>query len=573
MKPRTWVLTAAAGLVLADASIVTLALPELLRALDTTIVGVAAVIGVYTVVLALALLPAERLVRARGSVPVAAAGFGLFALASLLCAVSDSLTVLLVGRALQAIGGAAGLVAAFELIQGGTAVGRRHWLGAAVLSSAIGPALGGALTEAFDWRAIFVVQAPVAVAGAAAAGAAAIARSAGADLAGAAANLTRSAARFRLLPAIALALLSAALTAVIFLLVLLLIAGWSISPLAAAATVSVLPLAAFAGARVPGAPLLRAVAGSLLVAAGVLALAWLPNANVAWTFVPQLLAGIGMGMALPAFAGELLPERTTRDAARLLTIRHLGIALVLAILAPLASHQLDVSTERAKERGVALVLDAKLPPQDKLTLAPALLSGVDAAQPRAGLQRALAAHRNDFSGADRRAYDMLAERADGTLIAAVAEAFRLVFLVTGGLALLAAAALLLDRRGAATAATAPVAATARTILPSARWLAGLAALVIVVPAAYAALHASSAPAPITLADPCAGRRLPGAGGITGFLQDRALQALDATACRLHSSREELVLALADPAEAKRFQQRHGTDPRSPGSLIQGLLGP
>jgi MFS family permease len=616
MKPRTWVLTAAAGLVLADASIVTLALPELLRALDTTVVGVAAVIGVYTVVLALALLPAERLVRARGSAPVAAAGFGLFALASLLCAVSDSLTVLLVGRAVQAIGGAAGLVAAFDLIEGGTAVGRRHWLGAAVLSSAIGPALGGALTEAFDWRAIFVVQAPIAViavafvvagervlslrAGGPAAGAAAIARSAGADLAGPGATAapptiegsaeSAASTRFAVLPSVALALLSAALTAVIFLLVLLLIAGWSISPLAAAATVSVLPLAAFGGARVRGAPLTRALAGSLSIAAGVLALAWLPDANVAWTFVPQLLAGIGMGMALPAFAGELLPERTTRDAARLLTIRHLGIALVLAILAPLASHQLDVSTERAKERGVALVLDAKLPPQDKLALAPALLSGVDAEQPRGGLQQALAAHRGDFSGADRRTYDRLAERADETLISAVAEAFRLVFLVTGGLALLAGA-LLLDRRRAATAATARAgasgataragasvatagaAATSRGARRPGPWLAGLAALVIALPAAYAAIHANSAPAPITLADPCAGRRLPGAGGITGFLQDRALQALDATACRLHSSREELVLALADPAEAKRFEQRHGTDPRSPGSLIKGLLSP
>src|ERR1051325_3444513 len=79
MRARSWVVTVAAGLVLADASIVTLALPELLRALDTTVEGVAAVIAVYTLVLAAALLPAERLVRRHGAAAVGAGGFALFA--------------------------------------------------------------------------------------------------------------------------------------------------------------------------------------------------------------------------------------------------------------------------------------------------------------------------------------------------------------------------------------------------------------------------------------------------------------------------------------------------------------
>ena len=130
----------------------------------------------------------------------------------------------------------------------------------------------------------------------------------------------------------------------------------------------------------------------------MLALAWLPSASVAWTFAPQALAGVGMGMALPAFAGELLPERTTREAAQLLTIRHVGIALVLIALAPLIAHRLDVVTERAQEQGVALVLDAKLPPQDKLTLAPALLGGVEAERPRAGLEQALADNGRGYDG-------------------------------------------------------------------------------------------------------------------------------------------------------------------------------
>ena len=61
MRVRHLLITLAAGLALADASVVTLALPDLLVDLHTTVEGVAAVIGVYTVVLALALIPAEPL--------------------------------------------------------------------------------------------------------------------------------------------------------------------------------------------------------------------------------------------------------------------------------------------------------------------------------------------------------------------------------------------------------------------------------------------------------------------------------------------------------------------------------
>ncbi|MDO8210923.1 MFS transporter [Conexibacter sp. CPCC 206217] len=564
MKLRLWLVTAAAGLVLADASIVTLALPELLNALDTTVEGVAAVIAVYTLVLAVALLPAERLMRRVGPRALGTVGFVVFGLASAVCASADSLTPLLIARGVQAIGGAAGLVAAFALIDGGAAAGRRHWLGAAVLSSAVGPALGGALTEAFDWRAIFIVQVPLAAVAALAAlsGRARVAVGPhGTVVHETVVDDAHVTAPIRVLPAIALALLSAALTAVLFLLVLLLVAGWAISPLAAAATVTVLPLAAIAGSRLGGPPRLRAAAGSVLVGGGVLALAWLPDANVAWTFVPQALAGIGMGMALPAFAGELLPERTPHDAAWLLTIRHAGIAIVLIAVAPLIAHQLDTTTERAQERGVALVLDAKLPPQDKLELAPKLLSGVDAEQPRAGLDKALDENRDQFEGDDAAVYDQLAERADETIVTAVGEAFRPAFIIAGALALLAAVALLFTR------------------VPSTQGKRGgspallLAVLALVAPPVYALLHASIAPEPVTIADPCKDRDLPNSGGITGFLQDRVLEAVDAGACRLKVSREELVLALADEASARRFKERHGVDPRSVTSLLGGLLNP
>ncbi len=62
---------------------------------------------------------------------------------------------------MQAAGAAAALVAGFALLRGD-----RLWTAAAVFGTAVGPALGGALTQAFDWRAIFLFQAPVALAAA-----------------------------------------------------------------------------------------------------------------------------------------------------------------------------------------------------------------------------------------------------------------------------------------------------------------------------------------------------------------------------------------------------------------------
>src|SRR5215204_6443684 len=111
----------AAGIALADASIVTLGLPSILVELDTTVEGVALVLGVYTAVLALALPPAAWLCRRYGDAHLGVAGMALFGAASLGCGASDSLGLLLVLRGIQALGGAAALVAAFELLGAGHA--------------------------------------------------------------------------------------------------------------------------------------------------------------------------------------------------------------------------------------------------------------------------------------------------------------------------------------------------------------------------------------------------------------------------------------------------------------------
>ena len=71
--------------------------------------------------------------------------------------------------------------------------------------------------------------------------------------------------------------------------------------------------------------------------------------------------------------------------------------IVLAILAPVATAQLQTATERAILQGAALVLDAQIDPLQKLKLAPALLDQVDVDGPRAGLTRNVEAKRGRAS--------------------------------------------------------------------------------------------------------------------------------------------------------------------------------
>ncbi|HEU4657797.1 MAG TPA: MFS transporter [Capillimicrobium sp.] len=547
-RPSLILVAVAAGLALADASIVALALPPILAELDTTVTGVAAVIGVYTLVLALGIWPAAALARRAGPAHLGAIGLALFAAASLGCAAADSIAVLLAFRALQAAGGAAALVAGFDLMDAGGAEGtrgRRLWVAAAVFGSAAGPAIGGILTELLDWRAIFVAQAPVAVAAAAACWRLRIP-----------ATGARPSAPFAWRPAIALGMLSAALTAILFLLVLELVAGWSVAPIEAALAVSVLPVAALLASRIPGDAGPRAAAGCLLVAAGGASLAFLPDAHLGWTIAPQLLAGAGMGLAFPALAGGMLPERTSGDAARVLVARHAGIVLALLILAPVVTQQLDDATREARLQGVAVVLDAKLPPEDQVGLAPALLGGVETQDPRGGLQQAIDEQRDDYGDGDEAAaFDALAERTDEVLVAAVGDAFRTAYLITGALALLAALVLLVGARVRLAAVAAAGAVGVTAVL------------------AAVALDRAERPEPVEIASPCtADRELPDTGGLSGLLQDQALILLDRAACGFGSSREELVLALADDDEARRFEERYGEDPRSASGLLESLFG-
>jgi hypothetical protein len=427
------------------------------------------------------------------------------------------------------------------------------WVAASVFGTAVGPALGGALTQAFEWRSIFLVQVPFAVL-------ALIAAWPGMRAEAASPEPPRQAepsGPLRARPAIALALLSAALTAVIFLVVLLLVAGWSVEPLKAALAVTVLPVAAFAASRIRGDAETRAAAGCLLVAGGIASLALLPGDSAWLTVGPQVLAGAGMGLALPALAAELLPERTRADAARVLSIRHLGIAAALAILAPIASASFDSEVSSAREQGTAALLDAPLPPQTKIDIAPRLFGGIDTEDPRGELQRSFDEERANAAPDERGELDRLAGTFDDVVTGAVRSSFRIPFIVTAAMALLAA--IILTAGGPVPRPNAsPIVAAA------------IAALLAI--GVYGFAYDREGQTKVAIKDPCQDRNIPDTGGIGGLVQGLSLEALDRAACDIGSSREELLLAIFDDKLRKQFEDKYGKDPRSPVDVGAAILG-
>lgn len=535
-------LALAVGLVLADSSVVTLALPDILRELDTSVGTVAWVLIAFNLALAVAALPGSRL--ARGRVARAyTAGLVLFALASAACAAAPSMAVLIAARAAQGAFGAVVVAAALDLLAARVG-GRRAiglWAGAGVLGAAVGPALGGFLTEAFSWEAMFALQAPVAlVALLGARGAPRIEREAAAD----------GGPRPPLAPLVALALLSAALAAALFLLVVLIIEGWQHSPGVAAVTVTLMPIAALLAARWARERegLTLALAGCILVAGGLAALGLLPGAGPVWTLAPQLAIGLGLGLALAPLVrvtvggtGDHAPDE---PAAWTISARHAGIVAGLLILTPIFTADLDHARPPAERAGVARLLDAPLSLGTKIDLARTLAGQVQSADNQLpDLSAGFGAVK--VSAAERPAVARLRADLGDELDRAGTDAFSSAFLAAALLALLAAGAVGVAVRSARTPAAAdgaPEANGSRLTpgTPLATAVTSAAALAALLVAVYVALGGGSYK-PHAVADPCAPRARPAVADT----QRALLAALDGGACKLHISREALLLPLVD----------------------------
>jgi predicted MFS family arabinose efflux permease len=435
------VLSLAVGIVLADSAIVTLALPQILRELDAEVSEVAWVLMAYNLVLALAAVPAARLCVRPGRAPVTGAvGLVVFAAASAACAAAGTLGVLIAARVVQAAGGALVITACLELLVLATGDERRgaaRWAAAGVAGAAVGPVAGGLLTEWISWQSIFIFQVPLVL----------LAVPAALRLRGRAAAPVADvppvrADRPHVAANLALALLSAALTAALFLLVLLLVEGWRRSPALAAVTVTVIPLAAVAAGTLARAvragARAEALAGAILIAGGLVALGLLPGASPGWTLAPQALVGLGLGLTVDSLTAVALRDRVPRALHGGWTIaaRHAGVVAGLALLTPIFTADLKDAQAPAQEAIAALVLDAPLPASTKLDLADGLGRRLDAEDGRVpDLAPAFTAVK--LTPEERPRADALQRALDDQLERAATRAFRDAFLVAAALALLA----------------------------------------------------------------------------------------------------------------------------------------
>jgi MFS family permease len=324
-------------------------------------------------VLAAAAVPGAHAARRLGAARVTSAGLGIFALGGLLCGVSPSLAPLIASRCLQAVGGAAAVTGSLELLPHAVGSERRAagvWASAGAIGAALGPAAGGLLTELVSWQSVFLVQVPASIA--VAVPVLVVARRESSDASRR--SELREAGRPHLAPNLALGLVSAALAAALFLIVLLLIEGWRESPVVAALAVSVMPLAALAArplARAVGDARARGAAGAILVAGGLAGLGLLPRALIVVTFPSQVLVGVGLTLVLSALTEAALEGRAPQAIHGGWTIaaRHAGVVAGLLVLTPIFTADLVSERDAAEQSGTAALLDADLPVLTKVDLA------------------------------------------------------------------------------------------------------------------------------------------------------------------------------------------------------------
>ena len=155
-------------MLLIDVTIVNVALPQMATDLQTSFNSLQWVIDGYALSLGVLLLGAGSLGDRFGHRRFYIGGLALFALASLACGLAAGAGLLITARVVQGVGAAAMFTTTFALLnsayQGrerGVAYG--VWGGVSGAAAAIGPILGGLLTEWLNWRWIFLVNLPVSV--------------------------------------------------------------------------------------------------------------------------------------------------------------------------------------------------------------------------------------------------------------------------------------------------------------------------------------------------------------------------------------------------------------------------
>jgi EmrB/QacA subfamily drug resistance transporter len=167
--PR-WILVTtilASSLAFIDGSVVNVGLPAIGKNLPAGAISLSWVVNAYLLPLSALLLLGGALGDRFGRRRLLLIGVGLFALASALCAVAPSFPLLLAGRLVQGVGAALLMPNSLAILGatfGGEARGRAvgTWAAVGAAAGAIGPLAGGWLIDTVGWRAIFLINLPIA---------------------------------------------------------------------------------------------------------------------------------------------------------------------------------------------------------------------------------------------------------------------------------------------------------------------------------------------------------------------------------------------------------------------------
>jgi len=161
-------------MIMLDNTVVNVALPSIQKDLGASISGLEWTINGYTLSFAVLLATGGRLGDIFGRRRMFLFGVVIFALSSATAGFAPDTTSLVLSRVVQGIGAALMMPATLSIITDAFPPGERGkamgmWAGVSALALAVGPVLGGFLTEHVSWRAIFYLNIPVAIGAVAAA--------------------------------------------------------------------------------------------------------------------------------------------------------------------------------------------------------------------------------------------------------------------------------------------------------------------------------------------------------------------------------------------------------------------
>ena len=169
--PTAAVVVAAFGAFLAflDSTVVNVAFPDIQAAFPHATVGTLSwVLNAYNVVFAGLLVLSGRFADLLGRRRLFKMGLVLFTVMSVLCAVSTSIEMLIVFRVFQGAGAAMLVPASLGIVVHASPLERRNrslslWAASAALAAGLGPPIGGALVDAYNWRMVFLINLPLGV--------------------------------------------------------------------------------------------------------------------------------------------------------------------------------------------------------------------------------------------------------------------------------------------------------------------------------------------------------------------------------------------------------------------------